>query len=155
LVSCFQYSRYFSKPLSNNISTKRIFYLKKQIETLKLKPELYVFYIISKNIMHYQGIVKFIWQKESIAEGVEKQTIVLEENTDREFKGSLAVDFFRDKIQLLENVKVGDLVTAHLNTRSNESKNQPGRYFNSVTCWRIETGNQWTPAQSSNDDLPF
>ncbi len=105
--------------------------------------------------MHYQGIVKFIWQKESIAEGVEKQTMVLEENTDREFKGSLAVDFFRDKIQLLDGVKVGDMVTAHLNTRCNESKNQPGRYFNSITCWRIETGNQSAPSKSSNDDLPF
>jgi hypothetical protein len=104
--------------------------------------------------MNYQGMVKFIWQKEMISEGVEKQTIVLEENTDREFKGSLAVDFFRDKIQLLDNVKVGDLVTVHLNTRCNESKNQPGRYFNSITCWRIETGSQWA-AQPANDDLPF
>ena len=56
--------------------------------------------------MNYQGIVKFIGQRETIADGVEKQTIVLEENTDREFKGSLAVDFFRDKIALLEGVKV-------------------------------------------------
>lgn len=105
--------------------------------------------------MNYQGIVKFIWQRETIADGVDKQTIVLEENTDREFKGSLAVDFFRDKIQLLDNVKVGDLVNVFLNTRCNESKTQPGRYFNSITCWRIETGNQSAPAQWGNDDLPF
>lgn len=105
--------------------------------------------------MNYQGIVKFIWQRETIADGVDKQTIVLEENTDREFKWSLAVDFFRDKIQLLDNVKVGDLVTVYLNTRCNESKTQPGRYFNSITCWRIETGNQAAPAQWGNDDLPF
>lgn len=107
--------------------------------------------------MQYQGNVKFIGQKETIGENLEKQTIVLEENTDREFKGSLAVDFFRDKIQLLDNVKVGDLITVHLNTRCNESKTQPGRYFNSVTAWRIETGAQQSaPAgQAANDDLPF
>jgi len=105
--------------------------------------------------MNYQGIIKFIWQKESIADGVEKQTIVLEENTDREFKWSLAVDFFRDKIQLLDGIKVWDLVTVHLNTRCNESKNQPWRYFNSITCWRIETGSQWAASHASNDDLPF
>jgi len=92
--------------------------------------------------MQYQGVVKVIGNKESIAEGVEKQTIVLEENTDREFKGSLAVDFFRDKIQLLDNIRVGDLITVYLNTRCNESKNQPGRYFNSITAWRIESGAQ-------------
>lgn len=104
--------------------------------------------------MNYQGIVKFIGQKETIADGVDKQTIVLEENTDREFKWSLAVDFFRDKIQLIENIKVGDLITVYINTRSNESKNQPGRYFNSITGWRIDSGNQASPAQSE-DDLPF
>jgi len=106
--------------------------------------------------MQYQWSVKFIGQKETIGEWVEKQTIVLEENTDREFKGSLAVDFFRDKIQLLDNVKLGDLVTVHLNTRCNESKNQPGRYFNSITGWRIETGAQAAAGgKPSNDDLPF
>lgn len=105
--------------------------------------------------MQYQGMVKFIGQRETISEWVEKQTIVLEENTDREFKGSLAVDFFRDKIQLIENVKVGDLVTVHLNTRCNESKNQPGRYFNSITGWRIETGAQAASTKPATDDLPF
>ena len=45
--------------------------------------------------MQYQGFVKFIGPKETIGDGVEKQTIVLEENTDREFKGSIAVDFLR------------------------------------------------------------
>ena len=106
--------------------------------------------------MQYQGIVKVVGNKESIAEGVEKQTIVLEENTDREFKGSLAVDFFRDKIQLLDNVRVGDLITVQLNTRCNESKNQPGRYFNSITAWRIESGaQQGATGGKANDDLPF
>ncbi|HCB51671.1 TPA: hypothetical protein DEP21_03805 [Patescibacteria group bacterium] len=105
--------------------------------------------------MQYQGIVKFIGQKETIGDNLEKQTVVLEENTDREFKGSLAVDFFRDKIQLLESVKVGDLITVHLNTRCNESKTQPGRYFNSITAWRVETGAQQSAPAQANDDLPF
>ena len=103
--------------------------------------------------MQYQGFVKFIGPKETIGEGVDKQTIVLEENTDREYKGSIAVDFFRDKINLLADVNTGDLITVHLNARANESKNQPGRWFNSVTCWRIEKANGSEP--SSSDDLPF
>jgi len=46
-----------------------------------------MFYTLSKNIMQYTGTVKFIGPKETIgANGLEKQTIVLEEETDREFK---------------------------------------------------------------------
>jgi hypothetical protein len=71
----------------------------------------------------------------------------------------LAVDFFKDKTQLLENIKVGDTVTVHLNARCNESKTQPGRYFNSITGWRIEQGAQEQAQASSKksggDDLPF
>lgn len=107
--------------------------------------------------MQYEGIVKAICQKEVIGNDLEKQTLVLEENTDREFKGSLAVDFFRDKIALLEGVKVGDVVTVQLNSRCNESKTQPGRYFNSITCWKLTAG-QGAPASAApkaDDDLPF
>lgn len=103
--------------------------------------------------MQYQGFVKFIGPKETIGEGVDKQTIVLEENTDREYKGSIAVDFFRDKINLLADINTGDLITVHLNARANESKNQPWRWFNSITCWRIEKAS-WAES-SSSDDLPF
>ena len=103
--------------------------------------------------MQYQGFVKFIGPKETIGEGVEKQTIVLEENTDREYKGSIAVDFFRDKINLLADVNTGDLITVHLKARANESKNQPGRWFNSITCWRIEKSS--SEGTNGWDDLPF
>lgn len=103
--------------------------------------------------MQYQGFVKFIGPRETIGEGIEKQTIVLEENTDREFKGSIAVDFFRDKINLLSDVNTGDLITVHLNARANESRNQPGRWFNSITCRRVEKAS--TAPATSSDDLPF
>ena len=104
--------------------------------------------------MQYQGTVKYIGPRETIGAGdIEKQTIVLEEISDREFKGSIAVDFFRDKIALLEGVNLGNVITVHLNARANESRNQPGRWFNSITCWRVEKAGA-TPSASS-DDLPF
>lgn len=110
--------------------------------------------------MQYTGTVKFIWPKETVgANALEKQTIVLEEETDREFKGGLAVDFFKEKTELLSSVKVWDLITVHINTRVNESKTQPGRYFNSISGWRLEAGstseNKWTSKKEANDDLPF
>ncbi len=106
--------------------------------------------------MQYTGIVKAIWPKEEVgANGLVKQTLVLEESTDREFKGGLAVDFFKEKTELLEGIKVGDIVTAYLNTRVNESKTQAGRFFNSISCWKLEKGEASAASKSSNDDLPF
>ena len=110
--------------------------------------------------MQYTGTVKFIWPKETIGvNDLEKQTIVLEEETDREFKGGLAVDFWKEKTELINNVKVGDLITVHINTRVSESKTQPGRYFNSITGWRLEAGanneNKASSKKEENDDLPF
>ena len=110
--------------------------------------------------MQYTGTVKFIWPKETIgANALEKQTIVLEEETDREYKGGLAVDFFKEKTELLSNVKIGDLITVYINTRVNESKTQPGRYFNSITGWRMEQGagceSKGSSKKENDDDLPF
>jgi hypothetical protein len=70
----------------------------------------------------------------------------------------LAVDFFKEKTELLDGVKVGDMVTAYLNTRVNESKTQAGKFFNSVSCWKLEKGEGSAPAAkggSKDDDLPF
>ncbi len=111
--------------------------------------------------MQYTGTVKFIWPKEVIGvNSLEKQTIVLEEETDREFKWGLAVDFFKEKTELLNDIKIWDLITVYINTRVNESKTQPGRYFNSITGWRMEQGagseNKGnSKKEDSNDDLPF
>ena len=110
--------------------------------------------------MQYTGTVKFIWPKETIGvNALEKQTIVLEEETDREFKGGLAVDFFKEKTELVSNLKIGDLITVYINTRVNESKTQPGRYFNSITGWRLEQGagseSKGSKKEEANDDLPF
>ena len=88
----------------------------------------------------------------------------MEEETDREFKGGLAVDFFKEKTELLNGIKVGDLITVYINTRVNESKTQPGRYFNSITGWRLEQGagnggeskpSSGKKTKEANDDLPF
>ncbi len=107
--------------------------------------------------MQYTGTVKFIWKKEEVGvNALIKQTIVLEEDTDREFKGGLAIDFFKEKTDLLNDVNVGDMITVYINTRVNESKTQPGRYFNSISGRRLEAGNTggWDKKEEG-DDLPF
>lgn len=109
--------------------------------------------------MQYTGTVKVIWPKEEVgANALVKQTVVLEEVSDREFKWGLAVDFFKEKTELLNGINVWDVITVHLNTRVNESKTQPGKFFNSISVWRVEgengTGNSNQP-KGNEDDLPF
>ena len=51
------------------------------------------------------------------------------------------------------------MVTVYLNTRVNESKTQPGRYFNSITGRRLEQGagseSKGGNKKEESDDLPF
>lgn len=103
--------------------------------------------------MQYTGTIIFKGEEEVINENLTKQTIVLEEITDREFKGWIAIDFLKDKTQLLSTFKVGDEVIVSLNFRANKSKTQEGKYFTSINGWRIEAMNQ--AAAESNPDLPF
>ena len=53
--------------------------------------------------MEFIGKIIFKGQKEVVGQnGTEKLTIALEEISDREYKASLAVEFYKDKIALIE-----------------------------------------------------
>jgi len=73
----------------------------------------------------------------------EKLSVVLEEVTDKEWKASMAVDLFGEKLNLINWCKEGDIITAHLNFRANESKKEAGKYFNSISAWRIDKQDNW------------
>lgn len=88
--------------------------------------------------MKFTGIIKVITSAEEVNADITKQTLVLEEVSDRQFKGGVAVDFLNDSRALLEEVKAGDVVTVSINSRVNESKTQEGKYFNSLNGWKIE-----------------
>jgi single-strand DNA-binding protein len=88
--------------------------------------------------MKFLGIIKTITPVEEVNESMSKQTLVLEEVSDRQFKESIAVDFLNDRLAMVEEVKVGDVVTVSLNTRCNASKTTPDKFFNSINGWKIE-----------------
>lgn len=104
--------------------------------------------------MEFEGNVIVVWEEEKIWENqIPKRTLVIEEDTDREYKGSMAVEFFRDKAELLSDINVGDKVKVWLNFRSREYN---WRYFNTISGWRIEKVAAGASAgTSSDDDLPF
>ncbi len=107
--------------------------------------------------MQYEGKIIFIGNTETVGQNaLQKRTFVLEELSDREYKGGVAVDLIKDKVDLINSYKEGDLVKAHLNFRINYSDNTQ-RYYNSITAWKIEpiSGPSNESASSQDDELPF
>ena len=126
--------------------------------------------------MELQGTVKKIGETQTFASGFQKRDLVL--LTEEQYPQPIQIDFLSDKIDLLQNVKEGEIVKIGINIRGREWSNPQGevKYFNSITGWRIEkvsgenTNTQapqpntfQTPApatstdpfENEQDDLPF
>lgn len=111
--------------------------------------------------MEFIGKVLTITKKEAIgAQGLEKQSIVLEESNDKQYKDSVMVDFFGDKCGLIAELAPNDIVKILFNPRAKEYN---GRRYNSINGWKVElvqkgssgAGASAAMAQEDNDDLPF
>lgn len=98
-----------------------------------------------------------MWKEETVGQNnLRKLTFVLEEDTDKEYKGSIAIDIFGDKVDIMKDYKQGDKVKAGLNFRAREYN---GRRFNGVSARRIDK-TEWAtasanPSAPADDDLPF
>jgi hypothetical protein len=65
------------------------------------------FIIIIIGRMEFEGKITHILDVETIGENsTPKQTVVMEEVTDRKYPASITLDFRRDKVELLANVTV-------------------------------------------------
>ncbi len=105
--------------------------------------------------MQYEGKITFIGEVEIVGQNaLQKRTVVLEESTDREFKWGIAFDLIKDKINLIDPFQVGDTIKASLNFRTNYSENT-GRYYTSISAWRIDGLNGGSSSNSQDEDLPF
>ena len=82
-----------------------------------------------------------------------KLTFVVEEVSDKDYKGSLAIDLIKDKVDMMNDFKVGDMVSVAVNFRATEYN---GKHYNGITAWRIsKTDGSSKGGSSSDDDLPF
>ncbi len=91
-----------------------------------------------------------VWEKQT-----PKLDFVLEENSDRQYKSSVAIDLFGEKTALIKGFKLWDTIKASLNFRAREYN---GRWYNSIWAWKIEWSNWETTQKSSpkqDEDLPF
>jgi len=108
--------------------------------------------------MNFEGTITFISEEQAVGQNnIPKITFVLEENTDREIKGSVAIDVLWEKIELIKSHKIWDVIRASLNIKANEYN---GKRYNRVSCRKIDW--QWNSSSNSSqsktsndDDLPF
>ena len=100
--------------------------------------------------MELQGTVKKIGETQTFASGFQKIELVLE--TDEQYKQYLSVDFLQDKIDLLNNVSVGDSVKIGINLNGRLWTNPQGeeKCFNSIVAWRLEK----VSGENTNTEAP-
>jgi single-strand DNA-binding protein len=113
--------------------------------------------------MEFIGKILTITKKEAIgAQGLEKQSVILEESNDKQYKDSIMVDFFGEKCGLIAELGTGDVVKMLFNPRAKEYN---GRRYNSINGWKIEVIQKASGGSSAaapvaspyddNEDLPF
>lgn len=88
------------------------------------------------------------------AQSLQKQSIIVEENNDKQYKDSIMIEFFGEKCNLLSDIRSGDIVKVLFNPRAKEYN---GRRYNSMNGWKIETIQKWSSTSSnvSTNDLPY
>ncbi|HRU50174.1 MAG TPA: DUF3127 domain-containing protein [Candidatus Absconditabacterales bacterium] len=108
--------------------------------------------------MEFEGIITMMGIEEEVgANKLRKITFVLEEESDREYKSSIAIDAYGEKVDLVKNFKQGDKVKVGLNFRAREYN---GRWYNGISAWKIDgigtaTASTPNPSAPADDDLPF
>lgn len=86
---------------------------------------------------------ELVWEKQS-----PKQSIRVEEVTDKEYKNAMFVDFFGKSQPLLDEVNVWDIVTVSVNVKCSEYK---GRWYTNLSGWAIKVEQQAMP----ENQMPF
>lgn len=111
--------------------------------------------------MEVNGKIKVIGETQTFGSGFTKKELVI--TTEDQYPQHIAIDFVKDKCDLLNGYSVGQNVKVSINLGGREWINPQGvsKYFNSLTGWRIEKS-QGVPEPFSpptiveqESDLPF
>lgn len=101
----------------------------------------------------FTGKIIYIGNSEFVgANQLEKKTIVIQEEGDKQYPASIQFDLMKEKVKMSDSLSVGDTITAHLNFKSNYSE-KTDKYYQSINAWRIDTDK--VAKVETTDDLPF
>lgn len=113
--------------------------------------------------MEIKGKIKKILETQTFQSGFQKREMVV--TTQEQYPQDILIEFYQDKIALLDPLNVGDEVKVHINIRGKEWVNPEGvaKYFNSINGWRIERESaapvdpklEESLTEEVDDNLPF
>ena len=95
--------------------------------------------------MEVKGKVKLIAETQTFDSGFTKRQLVV--TTDEMYPQDVAIDFVKDKCDVLNAYKAGDSVEVGINIRGNEYN---GKYYVSLQGWKISKAEA---VASTNDEL--
>ena len=79
-----------------------------------------------------EGTIKVIGETQEFDSGFKKRQFVI--TTAGDYPQDIAMEFFRDKCDVLNKYKVGDTVTVWFNVTGNEYN---GKHYVNLNAWRI------------------
>ena len=82
--------------------------------------------------LHLTGTIKVIGKTQEFDSGFKKRQFVI--TTPGDYEQDIALEFFRDKCDVLNKYKVGDSVDVWFNVTGNEYN---GKYYVNLNAWRI------------------
>ena len=94
------------------------------------------------------GTVKVILDEQTFASGFNKREFVVTDEADK-YPQDIKFEAVKDKVELVNALKVGDKVNVTFDLRGNEYS---GKYYVSLAAWKIEVT---APAQSAPVDDPL
>ena len=97
------------------------------------------------------GTVKVVMDAMKFDSGFSKREFVVTTADDR-YPQDIKCECVKDRCALLNDIKPGQRVTVSFDLRGNENK---GRYFVSLSAWKVEVAKETAPPDSSEDSSPF
>lgn len=116
--------------------------------------------------MEIQGKILVIGDVRQVSEKFKTRDVVVQYAENPIYPETIKFELVQDKVDLIDNFKVGDTVDVHFNLRGRANTNTAGvtNYFNSLVIWRlvaganenVESGSEAVMAgEGDSDSLPF
>lgn len=101
--------------------------------------------------MNLQGKIKEVFDTQQISDRFTKREFVIEYADNPQYPQYIKFELTQDKVDMIDQYKVGDEIDVHFNVRGRAWTNPKGQtqYFNTLQAWRLEAASD-QPAAAPN-----